>query len=155
MNLLDLDTASPAMVFAAVQSRARARDVDILRSEVVGLVPERAILAAGAACLKVPDAADHLLEEKIRALDGPTLDGWLEELAGGAPAPGGGSAAALAGAPAPPPPPPVAPPPARRKAPAAGPERVGPGLGGQRALRAPPCRVRGQEAARDTRGSAD
>lgn len=28
----------------------------------------------------------------------PTLDGWLEELAAGTPAPGGGSAAALAGA---------------------------------------------------------
>src|SRR5205814_5410793 len=52
-------------------------------------LPERAILAAGAAYLKVPDAADHLLEEKIRAVEGPTLDGWLEELAGGAPAPGG------------------------------------------------------------------
>ena len=32
------------------------------------------------------------------AVEGPTLDGWLEDLAAGTPAPGGGSAAALAGA---------------------------------------------------------
>src|SRR2546421_2782025 len=49
MNLLDIDTTSPATVFAAVESRARARGIEIQKSEVVGLVPERAILAAGAA----------------------------------------------------------------------------------------------------------
>src|SRR5207302_948663 len=53
---------------------------------------------AGAAALRLPDAADHLIEAKIRAAEGPSLDGWLEDLAGGGPVPGGGSAAALAGA---------------------------------------------------------
>src|SRR5438132_1503783 len=80
MNLLDIDTTSPATVFAAVESRARARGIEIQKSEVVGLVPERAILAAGAAYLKVPDAVDHLLEEKIRAGEGPARDGGAVRL---------------------------------------------------------------------------
>ena len=97
MNLLDIDVTSPAVVFAAVEREALARGVGIVRSELVGLIPERGILGAGAVHLKLADAADHLLETKIRAAAGPTLDGWLDELAGPAPVPGGGSAAALAG----------------------------------------------------------
>src|SRR3989441_233727 len=84
MNLLDIDVTSPATVFAAVDAAARQRGVAVLKSEVVGLVPERAVLGAGAAFLKLPDPEVHLLEPKIRAAEGPTLDGWLEALVGAA-----------------------------------------------------------------------
>jgi len=98
MNLLDIDVTSPAAAFTAVRDLAALRGVAIERSEIVGLIPERGITGAGTGFLQLPDAADHLLEAKIRAAEGPTLDGWLEELAGSNPVPGGGSAAALAGA---------------------------------------------------------
>ncbi|HXF96708.1 MAG TPA: cyclodeaminase/cyclohydrolase family protein, partial [Gemmatimonadales bacterium] len=87
----------PATVFAAVEAEARARGVEVLRSEVVGLIPERAVIGAAAAYLRLPDAADHLLEAKIREQEGPSLDDWIETLASANPVPGGGSAAALAG----------------------------------------------------------
>jgi len=97
MNLLDVDITSPATVFHAIKALAAKQGVDVQKSEIVGLIPERAILGAANAALKLADAADHMLETKIRAAAGPSLDVWMDELAGGAPTPGGGSAAALAG----------------------------------------------------------
>src|SRR6267154_722496 len=108
MNLLDIDITSPAVVFNAIKARAEKKGVAVQKSEIVGLIPERGLVGAAESLLRLSNAGDHILETKIRAVlpaaipsagggGGPSLDGWIDELAGGAPPPGGGSAAALAG----------------------------------------------------------
>ena len=98
MNLLDIDITSPAVVFNAIKARAEKQGVGVQYSEIVGLIPERALIGAAEALLRLSNAGDHVLETKLRAsAGGPSLDGWIDTLAAGAPTPGGGSAAALAG----------------------------------------------------------
>jgi glutamate formiminotransferase / formiminotetrahydrofolate cyclodeaminase len=99
MNLLDIDITSPAVVFNAIKARAEKHGVAVQKSEIVGLIPVRGLIGAAESALRLSNAGDHVLEAKIRTATraGPSLDGWIDELAGEAPTPGGGSAAALAG----------------------------------------------------------
>src|SRR5207244_1335495 len=73
MNLLDIDTTPPAAAYGAVEAEAHARDFAVVQSEVVGLVPERAILGAGAAALRLAEEvlieADRLRGELRRLVD--------------------------------------------------------------------------------------
>jgi glutamate formiminotransferase/formiminotetrahydrofolate cyclodeaminase len=101
MNLLDIDATPPIKAFEMVQAEAASRGVNIAKSEIVGLIPERALIGAGAEALKLADDPQaHLLEAKVRgsataSAAGPSLDAWIDQLASVHPTPGGGSAAAL------------------------------------------------------------
>ena len=66
MNLTDIDRTSIADVFDAV-SREAARDgVEVLESEVVGLLPARALIGAATRFLRLPGFdADRLLETRL------------------------------------------------------------------------------------------
>lgn len=71
LNLLDVDVTPPLAVVEAIAREAARHGTEIVGSELVGLVPERAIIAAGAAALRLPrSVADKLLEPRLRALSG-------------------------------------------------------------------------------------
>lgn len=114
MNLTDFETTSLTTVFDAVRREAAARSTGVAGSEIVGLVPRRALEDAAVQHLKVENYRPQLvfenrLERMIQdqaATTGQaethTLRSMTEAFVGAvaAPtaAPGGGSASALAGA---------------------------------------------------------
>ena len=69
MNLVDLALTTPVRAFAAVTAAAAELGVDVAESEVVGLLPERAIDAAREAELRLRSPLrESLLEPKLREL---------------------------------------------------------------------------------------
>lgn len=103
MNLVDLDKTALHEAFDAVRAAAMTRGVEATWSEIVGLVPERALIAAGAHhVLLRGDPAGMILERKVRdalaAAAAPTVTAFAAAVAAPTPAPGGGSVAAHAAA---------------------------------------------------------
>ena len=66
MNLHDLDSVTPADVFDVIRRKVMAGGTAIFSSEIVGLIPERALPPEDRARLLLNEpAADHLLEDKL------------------------------------------------------------------------------------------
>ncbi len=101
MNLVDTEKTPLHRVFDFVKTEAAAYGVTPTWSEIVGLVPERVILEAGARHIQLRGFSKAmLLETKLRevASGGESLDAFVSRVASPAPTPGGGSVAAHAGA---------------------------------------------------------
>ncbi len=99
MNLLDIDVTPMHVAFDTVAGLAREAGADAAWSEIVGLVPERAVHGATEAHLKLREpVAAHVLEEQVRRSGGPALGEWMDAVASASPTPGGGTVSAVAGA---------------------------------------------------------
>jgi glutamate formiminotransferase len=67
MNLLDIRVTPPAAAFAAVAGLAERAGVEVIESEIVGLVPEAALEPTDPVSLRLRDfSSDRLLEERLR-----------------------------------------------------------------------------------------
>jgi glutamate formiminotransferase / formiminotetrahydrofolate cyclodeaminase len=101
MNLVDLDRTPLHRAFEAVEREARAHGVAPTWSELVGLVPERALLDAGARHIQLRGfSRDMIIEHRVRELSaaGESREAFVANVAAPTPTPGGGSAAAHTGA---------------------------------------------------------
>jgi len=95
MNLTDFETTGLQEVFEAV----RREGVPIASSEIIGLIPKKALEAAAAASLRIePFHPDLILENRLAAAAPSGLGEFLHQIAAPTPTPGGGSAAAAAAA---------------------------------------------------------
>jgi glutamate formiminotransferase/formiminotetrahydrofolate cyclodeaminase len=100
MNLVDLERTGLWTAFEAVEREAAQRGLTVHRTEIVGLVPERALWHAGGGALRLTNfSPDRVLEHRLRATaPAPPLETLLDRIAAPSTAPGGGSVAAYAGA---------------------------------------------------------
>ncbi len=101
MNLVDTEKTPLYRAYDTVKMEAQARGVSPTWSEIVGLVPERALFETAARHVQLRDfSPDMVLEHKVREAvqGGESLGSFVASVAAPTPAPGGGSVAAHAGA---------------------------------------------------------
>jgi glutamate formiminotransferase/formiminotetrahydrofolate cyclodeaminase len=91
MNLVDFEKTPPEAAFDAVARAAQARGVEVHGSEIVGLVPMRALPAGAPQRLKLEGfSSAQILEVKIYGAGDPRVAAFVEAIMGGSGRPGGG-----------------------------------------------------------------
>ncbi len=102
MNLTDFNRTPVARVVELIRREADRYGVSIVNSELVGLIPQAALVDAAQWYLQLDQfSPDQVLENRIfAAMDSEERDEsvFLHSIAAGSATPGGGSAAAFAGA---------------------------------------------------------
>jgi glutamate formiminotransferase len=100
MNLTDFEQTPVHQVFETVRAEAERYGASIVGSEIVGLIPKKALEMAAEYFLRCENFRPEVVFENrlAEAVTGGGLNGFLDALAAAAPTPAGGSAAAAAGA---------------------------------------------------------
>ena len=104
MNLTNFRQTSVRRVVEEIRSEARNLGTDIHHSELIGLIPQEALIDAAVGYLQLEGfQPEQILERQLadtpgEAVAAPPASTFLDALAAGTPTPGGGSAAAHAGA---------------------------------------------------------
>jgi len=101
MNLTNYKKTPVHRVVEMIRREAAQYGAQITHSELIGLIPEKALIDAAVWYLQLNDfSSEQILEEKIKATESveDSNSDFLENLAAGTATPGGGSAAAFNGA---------------------------------------------------------
>jgi glutamate formiminotransferase/formiminotetrahydrofolate cyclodeaminase len=101
MNLVDTEKTPLYRAYEMVKMEAEAQGVSPTWSEIVGVVPERALFETAARHIQLRDfKPEMVLENRVRQAvqGGESLSGFVGAVAAPVPAPGGGSVAAHVGA---------------------------------------------------------
>jgi glutamate formiminotransferase/formiminotetrahydrofolate cyclodeaminase len=100
MNLTDFEKTGMGRVFDLVHAEAARHDAGIATTEIIGLVPRRALIDAAAALLRCENfSGERVLEDRIEALlPERGFEDVLDRISSPSSPMGGGSAAALTGA---------------------------------------------------------